>query len=56
MHALQIEVSRALYLDESRMERSGGFLSCRDRLRVFAAKLLSEASGWLKPARRAVHL
>jgi N-formylglutamate deformylase len=48
VHALQIEVSRALYLDESRMEKSAGFASCRERLRVFAARLLAEAGTWLK--------
>lgn len=53
IHALQIEVSRALYLDEARMEKSAGFVSCRDRLRVFATKLLGEAETWLKTARRA---
>ncbi len=52
VHALQIEVSRALYLDEGRMEKSAGFVACRDRLRVFATKLLSEAETWLKTARR----
>jgi len=52
VHALQIEVSRALYLDEGRMEKSAGFAACRDRLRVFATKLLSEAETWLKTARR----
>ena len=50
VHALQIEVSRALYLDEGRMEKSAGFAACRDRLRVFATKLLSEADTWLKTA------
>ena len=56
VHAIQIEVSRALYLDEGTMERSAGFVSCRDRLRVFAAKLLSEAGSWLKIARRAAQV
>jgi N-formylglutamate deformylase len=56
MHAIQIEVSRALYLDESRMEKSAGFMACRDRLRTFAARLLSEASSWLKAARRAAQV
>jgi len=56
VHALQVEVSRALYLDESRMEKSAGFVSCRARLRVFAGKLLAEAGSWLKLARRAAPL
>ena len=53
VHAVQIEVSRALYLDEGRMEKNTGFAACRERLRVFATKLLSEAESWLKSARRA---
>jgi N-formylglutamate deformylase len=52
VHAIQIEVSRALYLDESRMEKSLGFASCREKLRFFAAKLL-EAGASLMGARRA---
>src|SRR5262245_6956404 len=56
VHAIQIEVSRALYLDESRMEKSAGFTSCRDRLRQFAARLVAEAGTWLKVARRAAQL
>jgi N-formylglutamate deformylase len=53
VHAIQIEVSRALYLDETLMEKSAGFASCRDRLRAFAAKLLAEAGAVLKTPRRA---
>jgi N-formylglutamate deformylase len=53
VHAIQVEVSRALYLDETLMEKSAGFASCRDRLRTFAAKLLAEAGAVLKMARRA---
>jgi N-formylglutamate deformylase len=53
VHAIQVEVSRALYLDETRMERSPGFISCRDRLRAFAMKLLAETATVLKTPRRA---
>jgi len=53
VHAIQVEVSRALYLDETLMEKSAGFAACRDRLRMFAAKLLAEAASVLKTARRA---
>ena len=52
VHAIQVEVSRALYLDETLMEKSAGFVSCRDRLRAFAAKLLGEAGTLLKTGRR----
>jgi N-formylglutamate amidohydrolase len=53
VHAIQVEVSRALYLDETLMEKSAGFGSCRDRLRAFAAKLLTETGAVLKTPRRA---
>jgi len=56
VHAIQIEVSRALYLDENLMEKSVGFVSCRERLRVFAGKLLAETGSGLKAARRAAQL
>jgi N-formylglutamate amidohydrolase len=50
VHALQIEVSRALYLDEARVEKSRNFAHCRERLRGFAADLV--AGSWLNLARR----
>jgi len=50
VHALQIEVSRALYLDEGRMEKTVGFIDCRDRLSRFAARLM--AGSWTALARR----
>lgn len=48
VHALQIEVSRALYLDESRMEKNSGFGPCKERLRLFAAKLTDLPGPWLR--------
>jgi N-formylglutamate deformylase len=56
VHAIQIEVSRALYLDESRMEKSSGFALCREKLRQFAGKLLAEAGARLRGAKRAARL
>ncbi len=50
LHALQIEISRALYLDEARMEKTPGFSLCRERLTRFAARLMSGA--WSGLARR----
>jgi N-formylglutamate amidohydrolase len=41
LHALQIEVSRALYLDEARMTKTAGFAGCKERLTRFAARLMS---------------
>ena len=50
VHALQIEVSRALYLDELRMEKTVGFKACKERLERFAARLLS--TSWIGLVRR----
>ncbi len=51
VHALQIEISRALYLDEPRMAKTAGFALCRDRLRGFAEALTAATGPWLLPAR-----
>jgi N-formylglutamate deformylase len=51
VHAFQIEVSRGLYLDEARMEKSAGFASCKERLRRFAARLITQAGPWRRPLR-----
>ncbi|MGD9740566.1 MAG: N-formylglutamate amidohydrolase [Bauldia sp.] len=49
IHALQIEINRALYLNERTLERTAGFDRLSANLAVFA-KLLVEASGsWLMP-------
>ena len=50
VHALQIEVSRALYLDETRMEKTAGFRDCKERIDRFAARLL--AGTWTGLVRR----
>lgn len=47
IHAIQIEVSRALYLDEPRMERHDGFHECKKRLHRFAECLLAARGPWL---------
>lgn len=47
VHAVQIEISRALYLDEHRMEKSAGFASCKDQLRLFAERLIGSSGQWL---------
>ena len=49
-HALQIEISRALYLDERRMEKTASFDSCRERLSRFAALMM--AGPWMTLVRR----
>lgn len=51
MHAVQIEISRALYLDEARMTKAPGFAICRERLRRFTETLVSAAGPWLSPMR-----
>jgi len=50
LHALQIEISRALYLDEVRIEKAASFAATKDRLTGFAARLM--ASAWSGLARR----
>jgi N-formylglutamate amidohydrolase len=47
VHAIQIEVSRSLYLDEHRMERHHGFVGCKARLRLFAERLIASRGPWL---------
>lgn len=50
VHALQIEVNRALYLDENSMEKGPDFAHAKDRLRRFARVLT--AKSWTDLARR----
>jgi N-formylglutamate amidohydrolase len=50
VHALQIEVSRALYLDETTMEKNPDFAQAKDRLRRFARALT--AKSWTDQSRR----
>ncbi len=40
IHALQIEINRDLYLNEGLMEKTLGFPSVRDRLRIFTEQFL----------------
>jgi len=46
VHAIQIEVSRSLYLDEHRMEKNHGFADCKARLRLFAERLIAARGPW----------
>jgi N-formylglutamate amidohydrolase len=39
LHALQIELNRALYMDEDRLERNAGFVQVRDDMTAFAAEM-----------------
>jgi len=52
VHAIQIEISRALYLDETRMEKTEGFRACRERLGRFAGRLMAANGSW-RPAQAA---
>jgi N-formylglutamate amidohydrolase len=47
VHAVQIEISRALYLDEHCMEKNAGFALCKERLRAFAERLIASSGQWL---------
>lgn len=46
-HALQIEVSRALYMDQARFERSAGFATLQAQLSGVVAALAADAGGLL---------
>jgi len=39
LHTLQIEINRALYMDELRLERSENFMQVRDDMAAFAAEM-----------------
>ncbi|MGH6993745.1 MAG: N-formylglutamate amidohydrolase, partial [Caulobacteraceae bacterium] len=49
VHAVQIEISRALYLDESRVEKNAGFEALKSRLEALFAGLAG--SDWRSLAR-----
>ena len=46
VHALQIEINRALYLNEKRIEKTQGFAACAGAIRQFVAGLVSTPSLW----------
>ncbi len=48
VHALQIEIARGLYMDESRLERAGAFETVRRHLGELAADLAASASELLR--------
>jgi N-formylglutamate deformylase len=47
LHAIQIEINRALYLDEKRMEKTAGFADCRGLISRFVAELVAHTAAWL---------
>jgi N-formylglutamate amidohydrolase len=47
VHALQIEIARGLYMDESRIERLEGFHGVRQAMTRFIAELARQAGGGL---------
>jgi N-formylglutamate amidohydrolase len=49
VHAVQIELSRALYLDEARIEKTDGFAHCRARLAHFVERLTQAPGRWRSP-------
>jgi N-formylglutamate deformylase len=53
LQALQIEISRALYLDEERMEKSPGFAALQTRLQRFAGRLVDGAGAFIAPEAKA---
>src|SRR5690606_35986978 len=52
LHALQIEINRGLYMDEARLERSGGFPSLQKNMTAFARAMGAEDWSALEPERR----
>ena len=53
VHVLQIEINRALYLDERRLARTEGFDRLRDNLKVLMAELCRLSPAALRPAQAA---
>lgn len=53
VHVLQIEINRALYLDERRIARTEGFDRLRDNLKVLMAALCRFSPAALRPAQAA---
>ncbi len=49
VHALQIEIARSLYMDEDRIERSGGFGRCAAEITRLVAGLCSADWSFLRP-------
>lgn len=49
-HAMQLELNRCLYLDETRVEKSEGFAAMRKDLRTVIGRLVDSAPGLLAPA------
>ncbi|MDZ7626827.1 MAG: N-formylglutamate amidohydrolase [Parvularculaceae bacterium] len=53
VHVLQIEINRALYLDERRLARKEGFEALKDNLKVLMGELARFSPAALRPARAA---
>ncbi len=51
LHAIQLEINRALYMDERRFERSGNFQSLASKLEVLAERLAAVPLEELRPYR-----
>ncbi len=49
VHALQIEVARALYMDEARLQRAAGFSALQRTLASFATAITNAAPDLLRP-------
>ena len=52
LHALQIEINRALYMDENRLERNQDFVQVRNDMGTFAAELADRDWSALVPGLR----
>jgi N-formylglutamate amidohydrolase len=53
VHVLQIEINRALYLDEARFTRTAGFATLRQNMRALVGEVARIAPSALRPAQAA---
>lgn len=53
VHAIQIEINRALYLQESTLQRSADFAACTRIVEGMIRAVASMTTGWVGPAREA---
>ena len=51
VHAIQIEINRALYLNEATMERSANFATCAAIVDGVIGGIAAMGEAWIKPQR-----
>ncbi len=53
IHAIQVEINRALYLNETTLERSADFGECASTIEILIAAIAAMAEVWISPYRSA---